>query len=38
VDKGLGYTIAGALIIMVVISIVNAVIFKIIKSEKSLEG
>jgi ABC-type sugar transport system permease subunit len=38
VDKGLGYTIAGALIIMVVISIVNAVIFRIIKSEKSLEG
>jgi ABC-type sugar transport system permease subunit len=38
VDKGLGYTIAGALIIMVVISVINAVIFTIIKSEKSLEG
>jgi ABC-type sugar transport system permease subunit len=38
VDKGLGYTIAGALIMMVVISIINAVIFTIIKSEKSLEG
>jgi ABC-type sugar transport system permease subunit len=37
-DKGLGYAIAGALIIMVFISAVNSIIFRIIRSEKSLEG
>jgi ABC-type sugar transport system permease subunit len=38
IDKGLGYTIAGALIIMVVIAIINGLIFTVIRSEKSLEG
>jgi ABC-type sugar transport system permease subunit len=38
IDKGLGYTIAGALIVMVVISIVNGFIFTVIRSEKSLEA
>jgi ABC-type sugar transport system permease subunit len=38
VDKGLGYTIAGALIMLAVIASINAVIFRIIRSEKSLEG
>lgn len=38
IDKGLGYTVAGALIIMVVIGIINSVIFTVIRSEKSLEG
>ncbi|MDR1108475.1 MAG: sugar ABC transporter permease [Spirochaetaceae bacterium] len=38
IDKGLGYTIAGALIMLVIIASINAVIFRIIRSEKSLEG
>ncbi|MDR3174585.1 MAG: sugar ABC transporter permease [Treponema sp.] len=38
VDKGLGYTIAGALIMLVIIASINAVIFRIIRSEKSLEA
>jgi len=37
-NKTLGYTVAGALVIMVFISIINSFIFSIIRSEKSIEG
>ena len=37
-NKTIGYTVAGALILMVIISVVNGVVFTVIKSEKSLEG
>ena len=36
--KNLSYTIAGALLLMLVILVVNSVVFTIIKSEKSMEG
>lgn len=36
--KGMGYTIAGALLMMMMIAIINSFIFTVIKSEKSLEG
>ena len=37
-NRTLGFTVAGALVIMVFISIINSFIFTIIRSEKSIEG
>lgn len=37
-NKTMGYTVAGALLIMIVIAIINSFVFKLIRSEKSLEG
>lgn len=36
--KGMGYTIAGAILIMLIITLLNSVIFRVIRSEKSLDG
>ncbi len=38
ISKGMGYTIAGAIMMMIVIALINSVVFAVIKSEKSLEG
>lgn len=37
-SKGMGYTIAGAILMMIIITLINSVVFTVIKSEKSLEG
>lgn len=37
-SKGMGYTIAGALIMMVFISAINMIIFRVIRSEKLVDG
>lgn len=37
-NKSMGYTIAGALLMMILIAVINSVVFTVIKSEKSLEG
>jgi multiple sugar transport system permease protein len=37
-SKGMGYTIAGALIMMVIITALNLVIFRVIHSEKMVDG
>ena len=37
-NKSMGYTIAGALLIMIVIALINSVFFTLIKSEKTAEG
>lgn len=36
-DKSMGYTLAGALLVMIVITLVNTIIFSVIKSDKSLD-
>ncbi len=37
-NKGMGYTISGAILMMAIIAMINSVVFLVIKSEKSLEG
>lgn len=37
-DKTMGLTLAGALLIMIVIALLNSVVFKIISSEKSMDA
>ncbi len=37
-NKTMGYTIAGALLMMIIIAAINSIIFTVIRSEKSLEG
>lgn len=37
-NKGMGYTIAGALIMMVLITAINSIIFRVIRSEKMVDG
>jgi len=34
----MGYTLAGALLMMIVIGSINSVVFTILRSERSLEG
>ena len=36
--KGMGYTIAGALLMMVIITAINSLIFRVIRSEKLVDG
>lgn len=36
--QSMGHTIAGALLMMILIAILNSFVFKVIKSEKSIEG
>jgi multiple sugar transport system permease protein len=38
ISKGMGYTIAGAIMMMIIIAIINSVVFAVIKSEKTVEG
>jgi ABC-type sugar transport system permease subunit len=38
VSKGMGYTIAGAILMLIIIVMINSVVFAVIKSEKSVEG
>ena len=37
-SKGMGYTIAGAILMLIIIVMINSVVFAVIKSEKSVEG
>jgi len=37
-NRTLGFTVAGALLIMIFIAVINSLIFTIIRSEKSIEG
>lgn len=37
-SKGMGYTIAGAVLMLLIITAINSIVFTVIKSEKSLEG
>ena len=37
-SKGMGYTIAGAVLMLLIITAINSVVFTIIKSEKTMEG
>ncbi len=37
-SKGMGYTIAGAILMLIIVVMINSVVFKVIKSEKSVEG
>lgn len=37
-NKGMGYTIAGAILMMLIIAAINSVIFRVIRSEKSVDG
>lgn len=37
-SKGMGYTIAGAILMMIIIILINSVVFTVIKSERSVEG
>ena len=36
--KTMGYTIAGALLMLILIAVINSIVFKLIRSEKTLDG
>ncbi|MBE5967864.1 MAG: sugar ABC transporter permease [Lachnospiraceae bacterium] len=37
-SKGMGYTIAGAVLMLILITAINSIVFAVIKSDKSIEG
>jgi ABC-type sugar transport system permease subunit len=37
-SKGMGYTIAGAVLMLILITAINSIVFAVIKSDKSMEG
>jgi ABC-type sugar transport system permease subunit len=37
-SKGMGYTIAGAVLMLIIITAINSVVFAVIRSEKTVEG
>jgi multiple sugar transport system permease protein len=37
-DKTMGYTIAGALLMMLVLTILNSIVFTVIRSQKSMDA
>jgi ABC-type sugar transport system permease subunit len=37
-DKTMGYTIAGALLMMIAITVVNSIVFTVIRSQKSMDA